>query len=281
MKILIKSTGSRPVPTTSPSHPIKSQSPYANGRFGAWGIVQELHQDDASVDVLIDGLLIDRIPVASHEWVVPYDDFVSGERNLPPGNARVFVLMPTGNFDNCFVLCSGFSLFDPNHRDTITTPSDIGDDISVRKTIMPATGWTKEYDPQTGTVNILSPDKKTSFLLDYRDDEPHLHVNIFEKVKVDIVSEDSIEMSLFDVTFLIDKEGIINIKTKNDIKIEEKGLNVETSENVTVNAPEVNVTGGIVKVKGSTAPEGQGSFCALPSCLFTGAPHTGTTITGT
>jgi hypothetical protein len=279
MKILIKNTHKEK--TTTPSH-IKSISPYDTGRYGAWGIVQELHPDDASVDVLVDGILLERIPVVSREWVTLYDvddKYVSGERNLPPVNARVFLLMPTGNFDNCFVLCSGFSMFDSDHRETITDHADIGEDIQVRRTIMPG-HWKKEYDPETGTFNIVSPDEKTSLLLDYREDEPQLHLSIFEKVKVDIVSEDSIKLSMFNVTFIIDKEGKVNMKTENDIKIEAKGLNIEGSGEITVKSPQVNITGGILKATGTATPS-SGPFCALPSCLFTGAPHSGDTVSGT
>jgi hypothetical protein len=282
LKILIKNTASpiRDKPTTLPAHPLKSQSSYETGRYGAWGIVHSLNSEDASVNVLIDGLLLDHIPVASHEWVVPYDDFVSGERNLPPVNARIFVLMPTGNFDNCFVLCSGFSLFDPQQRESITAPSAIGDDISVRKTVMPG-NWTKEYTDETGTLSILSPDKKTSLLLDYREDEPQLHISIFEKVKLDVVSEDSVKVSIFDAQLTIDSKGAVTIKSPQEITIEGKKLTVEADNEITVNAPQVKVTGGKLEVKGSTPPEGQGSFCAVSSCLFTGAPHTGTKIIGT
>ena len=36
-----------------------------------------------------------------------------------------------------------------------------------------------------------------------------------------------------------------------------------------------------IQISGTSAPTGGGPFCGLPNCLFAGAPHTGSTVTGT
>lgn len=58
-------------------------------------------------------------------------------------------------------------------------------------------------------------------------------------------------------------------------------LEVTGITNLTINATTVEVTGGTFTMDGSVAPTGSGPFCAIPNCLFTGAPHIGKTVTGT
>ena len=98
-----------------PQH-LNRPSPY-DKRYGAWGHIADVDDDqksaysgDNSVDVILDiGIYLRHTPVASYEWVVIKSvsgaDYTTGERDLPPPNARVFVMMPTGTFDDCFVLC--------------------------------------------------------------------------------------------------------------------------------------------------------------------------------
>lgn len=54
-------------------------------------------------------------------------------------------------------------------------------------------------------------------------------------------------------------------------------LNVEGDTKIKGNT---EITGGSLTVKGTVAPS-TGPFCALPNCLFTGAPHGGNVIAGT
>jgi phage baseplate assembly protein gpV len=57
-------------------------------------------------------------------------------------------------------------------------------------------------------------------------------------------------------------------------------ITVEAGTKATVKAATVEITGGALKVKGTAAP-GAGPFCAIPNCLFTGAPHSGEQVAGT
>lgn len=50
---------------------------------------------------------------------------------------------------------------------------------------------------------------------------------------------------------------------------------------VTITAPKMVITGGELDVQGSAAPTGSGPFCAIPTCLFSGAPHVGPKVSGT
>ena len=46
-------------------------------------------------------------------------------------------------------------------------------------------------------------------------------------------------------------------------------------DQVTINTPTINVQGKQVNMENTAQPDGKGSFCALPQCLFTGATHIG------
>lgn len=52
-------------------------------------------------------------------------------------------------------------------------------------------------------------------------------------------------------------------------------------ENLKITTKSGTVTGGEFTMKGSVTPEGSGPFCAVTNCLFTGAPHVGTKVSGT
>jgi hypothetical protein len=65
-------------------------------------------------------------------------------------------------------------------------------------------------------------------------------------------------------------EGSINIKVgANEIKITQTGLEITS--------PQAQIKGASLQIDGTSLPDptGKGPFCGLPSCLFTGSPHTG------
>jgi hypothetical protein len=179
-------------------------------------------------------------------------------------------------------------------------------------------GWHTKYDCVTGSFESISPDEKTGIKIDYGDGEeekekPELHLKLFEKTTLDIIDEDSANLSVFDGevkvehkkgdsakitvfdTELIIKKGEVSIKPK-ETTIEVDGnatiktggnATVEASGDATVKGNNVTVEaavlaemkGGQVKIGGTVTP-GMGPFCALPNCLFTGAPHGGDTAAG-
>jgi hypothetical protein len=144
-------------------------------------------------------------------------------------------------------------------------------------------------------------------------DKPELHLKLFEKTTLDIIDEDSANLSVFDgevkvehkkgdnakltvfdteliikngeVTIkpkktTIDVDGDATIKTRGKTTIEATGDTSVKGNNVTVEAVVLaEVKGAQVKISGTVAP-GTGPFCTLPNCLFTGAPHGGNMAAG-
>lgn len=86
------------------------------------------------------------------------------------------------------------------------------------------------------------------------------------------------------VVITINEEGNVSVSTEGDLSIEAKGnidakcdgnLNVEAKGNATVKSQHTKLTGGVVEVGGTVTPNGQGAFCGLPNCAFSGAVHIG------
>ena len=306
------------------SQKLAQPSPY-DRRFGEWGKVEALHSDDNTVDIYLDsGTHLKRVPVASKEWVISGEDaekdYNSGERNLPPEHARVFVMMPTCTYADCFVMpFSGFSTIDQ------TAPYMEDDKEKIKERITPS-GWHVTDDYVTGSHKAVSHDEKTSLEIDYgteeepKEDAPELHLSLFDEIKADVVADDNVSLSVFDEvhlehvkgdsctlkifdTELVIKQGEVSIKPKKttievdgDAEIKTSGntiieatgdttvkganVNVEAITSATVKAANVQITGGNLQVNGSASPSA-GPFCAVPACLFTGAPHTGNTVAGT
>lgn len=71
----------------------------------------------------------------------------------------------------------------------------------------------------------------------------------------------------------------LSVTVSGNVKIKGTGITIDGSS-VIIKGSTVSVTGGALTVKGS-APGSTGPFNMLPVCMFTGAPHGGTTVTGT
>ncbi|MDR1904036.1 MAG: hypothetical protein LBQ88_17335 [Treponema sp.] len=212
MKIIVKN---RQIPDRAPeARKVPHSRPYLN-RYGAWGYVEKVYSGDHSADVFLDiGTYLKRCPVSSGEWVVPGEEYTSGERNLPPVGARVFVLMPYGNitYDGCFVLCSGFIVTDKPEKEAFMEDEK----EKSRKRVKPG-NWKELYDYTTGTHEIVSPDEKTSMKIDYgageeKKEKPELHVTLFEKTKLDIIDGDSANLSIFDGEVKVEHKKGYNAK---------------------------------------------------------------------
>ena len=131
---------------------IKNQSSQVkeNKRYGFWGVVVDVHSENNTVDVKQGGgLVLKGIPVAcTDEWVCEYkDDYLAGSRNLPPLNARVFVLTPTGTYEEAFVLCSGLSMYEKEHKNKFmaNTNSEKHDKKKTREIIRQG-NWKTKYN---------------------------------------------------------------------------------------------------------------------------------------
>jgi hypothetical protein len=197
-------------------------------RLGEWGKVEVPHSDDNTVDIYLDsGTHLRRVPVASKEWVISGDDakkgYNSGERDLPPEHARVFVMMPTCTYADCFVMpFSGFSTIDQ-------TPPYMKDDREKIKERITPSGWHVTGDYVTGSHKAVSPDEKTSLEIDYgagkeEKEHPELHFKLFEKTTLDIIDEDSAKLSVFDGEVRIEhKKGeSVKIAALDEVEVEHK-----------------------------------------------------------
>jgi len=81
---------------------------------------------------------------------------------------------------------------------------------------------------------------------------------------------------------IFDADGnIISDSKSKDMKVRGKNIEIESNSSTTIKGLSVSIAGGQLTVDGTSLPSGSGPFCAIPNCLFTGAPHIGNTVTGT
>lgn len=84
------------------------------------------------------------------------------------------------------------------------------------------------------------------------------------KAAVKLLNDGKIEM-VSPAEFSLEGEDVI-FKGKGSVKIE---------------SPDTELTGGNLKCKGTARADGTGCFCGVPYCLFTGAPQSGSDVSGT
>ena len=247
---------------------IKNQSSQVkeNKRYGFWGVVVDVHPKNNTVDVKQGGgLVLKGIPVAcTDEWVCEYDDYLAGGRNLPPLNARVFVLMPTGTYEGSFVLCSGLSMYEKKHKNKFMANND-NEAHSKSKTreIVKQGNWKSKYNYENGSYEIVSPDEKTSFKIDYeKEDDPKITCKLFEditcevknnkeiafkftnKIKTEIKADEKVFIEAFGSSVEIDKEGNIKISGKKDSNIEVNGnADIKATGNINIDGSVINLNG--------------------------------------
>jgi hypothetical protein len=244
MDILVKRRKAEspfPEPSRKPTQP----PPYGK-RYGEWGRVDLLHSEDNSVDVFLDiGVYLKRVPVSSSEWVVPGGDsgkeYTSGERSLPPVNARVFIMMPAGTFDGCFIApFSGFSTIDQ------TRPYMEEDKEKIKERITPS-GWHTVDDNTTGSHRAVSPDGKTSLEIDYGaeeepKDKPELHLDLFGDLQADVISNSNVKLNVFREASIEHKKGggIVIKAYDTEVSINNGSLRIKTTKK-TVTTQDIDI----------------------------------------
>ena len=265
MDIVIKRRDS-----AAPVQPRRREPPFF--RIGEYGRVMKLHSEDNTVDVLLDsGVFLKHVRVRSMEWVIYQEDtkkdFNAGERDLPPLHTRVFILMPDGTYNDCFVLCSLFSTPDK------AKPFLADDRERIKEGITPS-GWHITDDNDTGSHKAVSPDKETGVSIDYGSKDeplapPELHAWLFDGkepgIKIDAVSGktldidafdefhakhkkgDSLVISAFDTEIII-KRGLMEIHHNGDYN-----ENIQGNKTITVGKDIITKAGGdIITVAGGT-----------------------------
>ena len=136
-----------------------NKSSLASFMGGIWGIVKKLNSEDVTVDVeMRNGIELRHIKVRSLEWAGHNSNRAFGERDLPPLDSKVFIMLPDGpdNLDTAFVFCS-----------VIDTVWEIGEKAREELALsgknreylrINEVGWKFNYDKDTGDLTIESPE---------------------------------------------------------------------------------------------------------------------------
>lgn len=94
------------------------------------------------------------------------------------------------------------------------------------------------------------------------------------------ISDESLELKTSGGSVIEIKDKVFN-KSIEENNIKNDKLVVEAKTELTVKAGTISVKGDSITIEGSTthsgtaAPTGKGAWCAIPNCLFSGAPHIG------
>jgi hypothetical protein len=106
-------------------------------------------------------------------------------------------------------------------------------------------------------------------------------VELTYKEKASVVMEDDhITAKTEKCTAEMEGEKVSLTNGKDKINADGGNVEVDASTKATIKSPQVEITGGNFSMKGTVVP-GTGPFCAIPNCLFTGAPHGGSEVSGT
>lgn len=73
----------------------------------------------------------------------------------------------------------------------------------------------------------------------------------------------------------------VSVSAQDGMELKGSDVSVKGESSLTLTSAKTELTGGQVTCKGTATPSGQGPFCAIPACLFTGAPQCGTDVKGT
>lgn len=154
-------------------------------------------------------------------------------------------------------------------------------------------------EPRINDVVVLTeldPDYRSYYL--YEKLKENKFIGIRSRGKILQMNEEEVILGIFDngswvdrtedikpTSYIkVDKSGNVEIVGEGNINVKISGTtNIEAGGNVTVNAKsQVTITGGgTVKMAGSAVPSTTpGPFNCIPSCPFSGAPHSSTQISG-
>jgi len=244
--------------------------PPAGFRIGEAGRVDAVYSEDHTADVFLQtGVFLKRVPVRSAGWVVYDEDSGKGRnaggRDLPPLGSRVFVLMPSGTYDDCFVLCSLFS-----------TPDEaapfLGEEKEGTRELVDPSGWHFTQDNATGGFKAASPDGKTSAGFD-RDGTAGLE--LFGEAKLRHEKGGGTVFEAFDSTVTLKPGEAVVEHQGSTITLKSGEVTIKTSGTITHDAPAYKFTGSSSQGSVNPDPAGGGVYCAIKICPFSGQPHTG------
>jgi hypothetical protein len=81
-----------------------------------------------------------------------------------------------------------------------------------------------------------------------------------------------------DITVDADSNVTITIKGNANVKVE-GNADIKVSKSTKLTSPDVTITGGKLTIKGQATSDMNGPFTCVKSCIFSGAPHSGSVTT--
>lgn len=75
------------------------------------------------------------------------------------------------------------------------------------------------------------------------------------------------------------KDSVVTINSDGSISVQAKTVDIKADDGYTITSNKTEIKQGQLIRKGTANTDGQGGFCGIPVCPFTGAVHTGSTIT--
>ena len=78
----------------------------------------------------------------------------------------------------------------------------------------------------------------------------------------------------------VTSSGTLDMSSTGAMKVKSSGaLDIESTGAASIKG-NLTIKGGSLTATGTASPSGSGPFCGLPACLFTGAPHVGSIVSG-
>ncbi len=259
-------------------NPFQNSMPYSK-RFGYWAVVTDVNAEKNCVNVLTDmGEEILGVRVASTEWATYTKEpegkqpELSGERHLPPVGTYVFCLMPTGCYEESFVLCSAFMKSEGAHEYF----KQKGKESEWER--IENSGWRYVTDYANGTkkiTNTPNPDDATICVEINQEKEGEESAKVTVHGNSVTVTKDGIEIATDGkISISVEKDASVEIKGNADVKVT-KDATIE-AQNVSIKgSAKTEIHGGQVQIAGTVTPKGSGAFCGMPYCAYTGAPQSG------
>ena len=131
------------------------------------------------------------------------------------------------------------------------------------------------YSPTSITDTITSPDDEVGYKEEKTVTQKTITVGdtiiTISGTSVSIQTSGNVELKVNETT-ITETDGNLTIKTDK--------ANIEGSD-VTVNGKNVTITGGKLTTKGTSSTDLRGPFNSIKVCPFSGAPHCGSSVSGT
>lgn len=138
------------------------------------------------------------------------------------------------------------------------------------------------YTAKTITDKVISPDDEEGFTEEKTFEQKTITVGdtkiIIDGENVSIETSGKVSFKIGG-TEITNEDGKVSIKT-DEAKIETTNCEIKGSD-IKVDGASVTITGGTLKTQGVAATDLNGPFNAIKVCPFSGAPHCGSSVSGT